>query len=71
MLLLPPAPLPYLLLLPSLLTASYGCQEPDFLGSPLSDFLGSPLSDFLGSPLSGNSGSPDCGEKRSMKGRAR
>ena len=63
MLLLPPAPLPYLLLLPSLLTASYGCQEPDFLGSPLSD--------FLGSPLSGNSGSPDCGEKRSMKGRAR
>ena len=52
MLLLPPAPLPLLLLLHSLLTASYGCQELDLLGFPLSF----------------NSGSPACGGKRSIQG---
>merc|ERR1712127_975733 len=52
MLLLPPARLPLLLLLHSLLTASYGCQELDLLGLPLSF----------------NSGSPACGGKRSIQG---
>ena len=51
MLLLPPAPLPLLLLLHSLLTASYGCQELELLGFPLSF----------------NSGSPACGGKRSIQ----
>ena len=51
MLLLPPAPLLLLLLLHSLLTASYGCQELDLLGFPLSF----------------NRGSPACGGKRSIQ----